>query len=677
MGVVLVAALLVLSFPVPSGNGAIDRLRYQRAQAVPAVAVAAPVVLATALAAYGVYVAGSSVGGYDANLDTFYQGMKSASDSYSASWAQYCAEKGSFDNALQSAVDGNGNIQLEVLADNGFFDSARSYSLVCVDNGSMVVGESSSAASADGAYVGQFGYKVQDLPPLPSNYSVGQYARELIGYEIEDYTSTSGEYYITVCYSTDYTSYRVDTSTGNITLSNITYTMVKKTASATTVNNYNNKYTLGMTCYPYDRTGSSGIQYAFVICPNSPLLNNASITAGEPIPLGIGAVSSAIVAGGAAVPTSTVQPFEPTAEALETGYSNADIVDAINTNTGTVEGISGTLDSILSGINPLAGILQAILTAVSPVAGILTGVQSIDGIMTGLQSTPFGWLTSWWNTLQGYWQTLLGVLGATPIGTLIGNVTTGISTLGTNLGSYLGGISTTLDSFWTGVGTWLGDTPIGQLVGSITTGIGGVIDALGGFKDAVLEWLGDTPIAALIRAILSAIDGLIAGDISLAGILEAIGSIPASLESVFADVMAGVIEGVGFPNMPNLTDFFKFPELKGEPGSVALPVDMANGFQHDLADRVPFCYMVRIQSALENMSGNFNGNTRSFGNRSFYYDLELPFVGVVRFDGEIFLGQSFGGLDIATTIRILVTATLCLGLLHRSYKVIERASGSI
>ena len=199
MGVVLVAALLVLSFPVPSGNGVMDRLRYQRAQAVPAVAVAAPVVLATALAAYGVYVAGSSVGGYDANLDTFYQGMKSATDSYSASWAQYCAEKGSFDNALQSAVDGNGNIQLEVLADNGFFDSARSYSLVCVNNGTMGIGDNSAAGRSNTLNIGNYSFRVASAPSFANEVTPVDGAIELIGYRVsnDNGTWTYGLYYST------------------------------------------------------------------------------------------------------------------------------------------------------------------------------------------------------------------------------------------------------------------------------------------------------------------------------------------------------------------------------------------------------------------------------------------------------------------------------------------------
>ena len=659
MGVVLVAALLVCSFPVPTGNGLLDRLRVQRAEAVPAVAVAAPVILATALAAYGVYVAGSSVGGYEANLDTFYQGMKGATDSYSASWAQYCAEKGSFDNALQSAVDGNGNIQLQVLADNGFFDSARSYSLVCKDNGSLVVGESSNDAMSTAFHIGDVVWVTQDAHLEYETVGTAAPSTHVLC-AVRHTINTNGTSYFRYYYVPNDAVWTISDDRKAITYSGAGYSKIisvnNSVASESSFNSTSTTVIRGVL-----GSASNNLAPGY-----NPSFGNVVTDAGySSVALGLGAISAGVVGGTAALPTSTVQPFEPTAEALEAGYSNADIIDAINTNTGTIEGISGTLDSILSGINPLAGILQAILTAVSPVAGILTGVQSIDGIMTGLQSTPFGWLSSWWNTLQGYWQTLLGVMGATPLGTLIGNVTTGISTLGTDLGSYLSGISTTLDSFWTGVGTWIGDTPIGQLVGSITTGIGGVIDALGSFKDAVLEWLGDTPIAALIRAILDAIDGIIAGDISLAGILEAIGAIPNTLAGALSDVLVGAIEGITFPTI-------NFPRLTQEPGSgtvqiVGLPGDPTAEFDANIRNKAPFAYMVALGDLYSSLGSGYNSNP------SFYFELDIPNAGEIRFDASPWLNYSVMGVSIAGLIRMMLTAFICVMMLGFVYKTMERA----
>ena len=115
----------------------------------------------------------------------------------------------------------------------------------------------------------------------------------------------------------------------------------------------------------------------------------------------------------------------------------------------------------------------------------------------------------------------------------------------------------------------------------------------------------------------------------------------------------------------------QLPQFEPPSGSIALPPGTLQAAEFDIKDKVPFCYVIRARDAIGSMFANFSGN------RSFYFDLDIPNAGTVTFDGEVVLSQSMGGLDIATTIRVLATALLCLGLLYRAYKVVERSSGSI
>ena len=85
--VTLAAVLLFFSaVPVPVGVGAFDALRYDRANANPA-ALAVPAILATAAAAFGVYVTGASLAEYDANVQALYDGYSNATSYWSQSWA--------------------------------------------------------------------------------------------------------------------------------------------------------------------------------------------------------------------------------------------------------------------------------------------------------------------------------------------------------------------------------------------------------------------------------------------------------------------------------------------------------------------------------------------------------------------------------------------------------------
>ena len=147
---VALAAVVVfmMVFPVPIGVQSVDRARYERADANPAIAV--PVIVGTALAAYGVYVAGTSASDYNVNLGDVYSGLSQGTQYYSNAWATYVQEQGSFDAAMQSAITVDGqSINLGVLEQNGFFDTVNSYSAYLVSNGDAVIGSTSASANEE------------------------------------------------------------------------------------------------------------------------------------------------------------------------------------------------------------------------------------------------------------------------------------------------------------------------------------------------------------------------------------------------------------------------------------------------------------------------------------------------------------------------------------------------
>lgn len=105
---------------------------------------------------------------------------------------------------------------------------------------------------------------------------------------------------------------------------------------------------------------------------------------------------------------------------------------------------------------------------------------------------------------------------------------------------------------------------------------------------------------------------------------------------------------------------------------LALPPGLTtNDLSVNLRNKVPFCYVVRTQDALGALNSNWGSN------RSFYFDIDVPYAGTLRFDGELMLSQQVGNFDMAQTFRVLITSLLCLGLLYRSYKVVERSTGGI
>lgn len=617
---------------MPSGVSAYDRVRFGKAEATPAV-LAVPAILATAAAAYGVYVTGTSLVDYNANVQALYDGYSNASSYWSQSWAAYCQEKGSFDNAMQSCVTADGEISLQQLTDAGFWDGLRQYSAFCVQQGTSGVAQTSIPET--GYQYTLLGCSVPTCSDDPFDVPYSSYAQGKINYAIEagyQYFGYNRNYW--TGQGTDYVSYclyfnHVDIAGCNdidvYPLPVTTYTSGGNTflKGADTSGQSCRRYVIVIDLYRSDNS----LKKASTMLSETSFPNNANnqsfICQGRSIAVYSGgdvtqagslsspfvtSVIQSVLDGTATIPTETVEPFEPTVEQLQAGYTYEDVVAAINSGSGA---ISADLSGIASQITGLTALL-------SPLAGIAANVQNIRDWWSSFATsttTPIPWY-------QALWNSLLGVLGNTPLATLLSPISSGVAA----------------------IQTWLGDTPFGDVMGDLLDGVLGI-------PDAVAQGAAD---------VCGVLDGVLDASLGLAGdIADALG-LDALVDSILSPLV-GVYEAV--------TGKDGTPSFFTDNVTLGLPNGFDDGLRLRLEDKVPFCYVIRSYTAIGQMFGNFSGN------RSFYLDLDIPNAGTVRMDGEIVLSQRMGTLDIATTIRILATSLLCLGLLYRAYKVVERGTG--
>lgn len=596
---VALAAVLVFMalFPVPVGARSLDRARFQEANANPAVA--APLIITTALAACGVYVAGYDMTAYANNQQTI-----------SGQFIEFCADNLYHEDidaataAIQSAVTPGGAIDMGVLSSLGILGLIPNFATGLLEGGQAVSGDNSLAGSTGVLYIGNKPFPtIQNTPSFLTN-AQDKVARRTGRNDYDFVALWVGvsptynyimRYYFYFAPSGatwnfyDYTSYQAvksdgiyevqinqDTRNGELTTFN---------ADSVSVEFSNSSYLLNP-------------DYEWV------MRNEGVVTSTGFVSTSAAVVNGTIAANTAAYPTTQVQPFEPTAEQLATGYDVSAILEAINSNTGTIEGVAAQLGSI-------AGLL-------SPVAGIAANVQSIKDAWTTTmtaQATPFPWLNS-----------------------LLSPITAGVQA----------------------VQSWIGDTPFPNIMQTVLDGVQAIPDGIRNLGDDLTGSL-----EGVLDGVLS-IPGTLEG--VLDGVLEGVKAIPGSIAQVIEAVQAGVVDLTGALDAvmhPQL------PQFEPPSGSIAVPPGTLQAAEFDINDKVPFCYVIRARDAIGSMFANFSGN------RSFYFDLDIPNAGTVTFDGEVVLSQSMGGLDIATTIRILATALLCLGLLYRAYKVVERSSGSI
>lgn len=422
--VISAVLLLYMAFPIT------DFQKPERAYANPGVAV----LVGTAAAAFGVLVGGATVAQYDANLQALYDGFSGATSQWTASWQQYVQDQGSFDQAVNSCVTANGEIQLATLQEHGFFDSLESYTAYCVNQGTMQAGNTStiqmSALKVNGYKFAVVGDSPENIGRAQNyvNQCVSQGYDKLVGFKkTKNGSDWDYNYYFGRSY--DFTVTRASSNiSGAYTLTcsggfMYAYMQIKSDNSINT--SRSQVYTVSTFDMPsnyYNEHATNGNYMAFTYSAN-PTMQNATT---EPYYGSVMAnVSDDVLAGTATQPTATVQPFEPTAEQLANGYTSADIVEAINSGNAQT---NASLDGILSAITTtLGGILNDIKTGVNgletTIGNALTGALGsvLSGISTtvGTISTTLGDI---WGGVQGWYTDWLAWVGATPLGQLIAQI---------------------------------------------------------------------------------------------------------------------------------------------------------------------------------------------------------------------------------------------------------------
>ena len=567
--VALIVALVFFMFPVNTGVREFDNVTHEKAEAV--LPIAPVVIVASALAAGGILIAGASSSTYNANLDSVYQGMKNGTSHWSTAWAQYCEDKGGFDNAINSAltVDGQ-NINLEVLKDAGFFDSARSYSVWCVNNGTAVSGSSSSDAFK--SYLDLSGYSFgmignYDEAPLFMQYGYSTWPantsyKYFVGYQIvpNGTYSTYYRYYFNNEPTLNWTV--VDSSTIQPSTSimrvevnvqiNSTTGEVKKLNSS--YRNYKDNFVSG------DPATFLSNQVEHVLGENNAQIGNTTTD--------LAVVDPAVIEGTQTWPEQTVAPFVPTDSQLQSGYSFADVPPATTVEPGEPV----VVDQNVGAISTAVGTIATTLNTLNNVMGLTNDyLSNISFRMNWLQNTPFSWLASWWQSLTGWWDSLLSMLGDTPLAQLLAPVSGVLTWLNTDLASWLGTTSisdlfsnvtsgmagwateimkpldATAQWLTTDLGNWLGSAPINQLFAGVTSGITGLAADFAyanNIFDDIAAWIGSTPIGTLIGTVTTGISngvGTIAD-----GISTGVGTITQSVNDVnsWLGTLSGWWEGL-------------------------------------------------------------------------------------------------------------------------------------
>lgn len=484
---VALASVLVFMalFPVPVGARSLDRARFQEANANPAVA--APLIITTALAACGVYVAGYDMTAYANNQQTI-----------SGQFLQFCANNLYHDDidaataAIQSAVTPGGAVDMAALSSLGVLGLIPQFASNIVGDGTAVAGVNSSAGTGNCIYFGNTPWNT-----FSTGYGMEQVCAAVQAHSNPDVSGSQLIAYSQGANSDSvYYTYYFRKPGANINFNS-------GDNPSLTVFNY---YTCPYVVYPDGRevVGSIvGRSSSSKIYRSNCLLYEGyewAVNNGYTVTNGLvnsfaAVVNSQIAANTSAYPSTAVQPFEPTAEQLAAGYDVSAILEAINSNTGTIEGVAAQLGSI-------AGLL-------SPVAGIAANVQSIKDAWTTTmtaQATPFPWLNS-----------------------LLSPITAGVQA----------------------VQSWIGDTPFPTIMQTVIDGVQAIPDGIRNVGDDILEGLGAIPgaIGTASDVIVGGLQGVLDASLGLAGdIADALG-LDAIADALISPVQ-GILEAVQAANNP-------------------------------------------------------------------------------------------------------------------------------
>lgn len=362
--------------------------------------------------------------------------------------------------------------------------------------------------------------------------------------------------------------------------------------------------------------------------------------------------------------------------------------------TGGLTGVVTALNADFSGLmtwlgnTPLATLL-APLAGIGTIAAALTGDAGVlewlgNTTASDLFGTVTAGLSSVVTALNADFSGLMTWLGNTPLSVLL---------------SPLAGIATIVSALTgqSGIIEWLGNTPIGDLFAGVSAGIASITGAV----TAISAWLGVNPLATLWADVVSiasgvndvsswwgtlsgwweglnqwlGVDGILEGltwDDVLASLLA--GVLSGALSGTLADVIAairgavldvvGAIEGVTFPEIPEL----EWPKIEEKEPGDALPIALppfGGGGDADFSRKAPFAYIAAFSETVQAI--RFPSNT------SFYFDLQMPEAGTVRFDASPWLMYQVNGVTVAYLLRIALTAGMCALLVGVAWKALKPA----
>ena len=479
---VVVSAVLVFMtcVPVPSGRVYVDRGRYDEAQAaVPIVVVGGAVVFGTLLAAYGIYVVGTNSAAYEANLNSLYNDY--------ATYNGLTSEQ--MESKMAEYVTSDGKIDIARANSDALFNSLPDYVQQNITNGNMSVGDNSASGRIGAVTIGSAVFKTYSSVP------------EIVSMADEKMSSSAGAGLPLIAYKISYNSYQnvdeywfyyADESQSSKSFNESGSAIIRGKVYSTSVN--------------YNRSSMSYTVNSRVWGPRSESFQSSSIylnpdvdwtipnynTVTGLVDTGLGIVSSAVADGTATFPDVVVEPFEPTAEQLEAGYSTADVIAAINSG-------NAVLDGILDAVNNLPPLLRGILT---PLLEILTYVSGGYAILNNLVAGPFTWLSQWWQILTGWWNSLLEWLGSTSFENVMNTVIDGVQAIPD-------GIRNLGDRILDGLGALPGALGLDGVLGGILDGVLSIPGVLEGLLSGVLDGVLAIPgeIALVVQAVTAWIHG--------------------------------------------------------------------------------------------------------------------------------------------------------------------------
>ena len=650
-----VALVFYCLVPVPVGVRAIDD-RIEEAEAI-APAIPAAIILGTGIAACGVYIAGSNLTEYNANLSDFigvvqdawistYPGLGSSPNEDLAAW----------DEAVQSCVTPDGKVDLGKMQELGIIGAIQGTVTGTWGDAHAVQGTSSNeVVSRDVLTFGDYSYVCGENPPVDVMsqlfVSFPNASNEVFSWYLDDQV-TSKYYYI--CTLKPNFSGRVVVFEPNTLQHNlypaygygnetVMYQVEYRKNSSTGVYEFRrcSVVTNERTAY---YPGAVGYGDAGVLCvPDNwkPRLTVGGSAMGMSQEDDRNAtVEPGVYDGTFETSDAQVEPFSPTDELIAAGFNALDVLN------GTYAYIGEEIGEVGDSIADLQPYLNQIGTALNGMSSLLGGVGGIADVLNAMR-IAMGQLNTKAGSIDGKMD---GIEAG--IETASGAITSGIDALGDAVSSVGEAVNDGIEA---------GVTTLGNALSGIDEGIRDLSGDISANWEGLLTWLGDTPLARLIADIIAAINaGVLSLELAIEAVQTAIGTAVTDL--------VGAIEGITFPEIQ--FPEFPEPELPDPPWKlpsipVGLPeLDDSNGAEETLdallRQKAPWAYYYAVSDTLNRIDVDSND--------SWYIRIEnLPLENVgldsIEFDANDFMKYSFNGVRICDLIRYMVTFGMCFALL--------------